>query len=257
MKRHGFTLIELLVVIAIIALLVSMLLPSLKQAKDLAKQAVCLSHQRSIGSYFVLYLNDENTSFPTWSTTRYWYKLITGAPLQKVAVTGYAAGGVGEMFFCTEDPNGPMSIPWSGAPTSTAWDDGYISQGYNFKGLAGSGGPTLFGAEADYTQPARPDEIRKPTETLLVCDDLHGSKGAAGWGYAAVYTNVDQPSAWQKHRAYPRHLNGTQCNILWVDGHSASVRAPGGAGDYLSLYDLDVLGSNPVDMNSDTKWDRK
>jgi len=51
----GFTLIELLVVVAIIALLVSILLPSLGQARELARMAVCLATTRNIGQQVVLY----------------------------------------------------------------------------------------------------------------------------------------------------------------------------------------------------------
>lgn len=43
-SRVGFTLIEVLVVVAIIALLVAILLPSLRQAKELARRSVCLSN---------------------------------------------------------------------------------------------------------------------------------------------------------------------------------------------------------------------
>ncbi len=63
MKKKGFTLIELLVVVAIIALLISILLPSLSRARELAKRAVCGSNQRGIGQGMHIYSNDNEEWF--------------------------------------------------------------------------------------------------------------------------------------------------------------------------------------------------
>jgi len=69
--RHGFTLIEILVVVAIIALLISILLPSLAKARDQSRRTVCLSnlHQQAVG--FSAYSSDHRHILPMHGGTGY------------------------------------------------------------------------------------------------------------------------------------------------------------------------------------------
>jgi prepilin-type N-terminal cleavage/methylation domain-containing protein len=83
-QRKGFTLIELLVVIAIIALLVSILLPSLNRARELAKRAICGANLNGIGKALALYKTANDDRYPfisdepgmTWDDT----PILGGAP---------------------------------------------------------------------------------------------------------------------------------------------------------------------------------
>ena len=63
-RQHGFTLIELLVVISIIALLIAMLLPALKRARNAAQGVNCLSNLRQVNIAMHLYALDFHDYFP-------------------------------------------------------------------------------------------------------------------------------------------------------------------------------------------------
>ncbi len=63
-RNRGFTLIELLVVISIIAILVSILLPALAKARELANRAVCMANIRGIIQSMITYSQSSNGTFP-------------------------------------------------------------------------------------------------------------------------------------------------------------------------------------------------
>src|SRR4051812_36865250 len=101
MKRRrcsGFSIVELLVVIGIIALLISILLPAMRIARESAKRTQCASQLRQLGLAFQLYANANRGSLPAWSGWHPW-----------------PAGGAG-------DQDGPIwteeMIPYIGSPDS-------------------------------------------------------------------------------------------------------------------------------------------
>lgn len=68
-KRAGtesasFTLVELLVVIAILAILMALLAPGLKKARDLSKRIACMSQLKQIGTAVTVYTNEGDGWLP-------------------------------------------------------------------------------------------------------------------------------------------------------------------------------------------------
>jgi len=98
-SRSGFTLVELLVVIAILAVLMSILIPSLKRAREQAKEVVCASHLRGTGLGFEMYVQDNNDRYPVQSDSKelsMWHMEVSN--IEHIQMN-YFDGSI-ETFFC-------------------------------------------------------------------------------------------------------------------------------------------------------------
>jgi len=246
--REGFTLIELLVVVAIIALLVSILVPSLNKARELAKSALCQSNLRSIGTAFHVYANDHNGTLPLFGDALFsHYEPIhrsqgRGFWIDRLAKDYLGLSISSDLTQCGIQVDDSLSSPFGCScderkrtyyyPASVEYPGyfGYLmSYGANMNLLDYRYGnvPGDPWDRGGWTRHARLVEIEASSECILVCDIESNS-----W---ARFMSPSWPEYDPDCEETLRHYGGM--NIVYVDGHVSWV-------DTLEHIDLLAYGGN-------------
>ncbi len=212
----GFTLIELLVVIAISALLMAILVPVLRKAREQAKNVQCDSNLRQIGLAADLYAGDYDLYIPRGASGtkgKAWYQLFMPFLSQKPIYKDYSTV---KIFRCPSYPNRQQTIC-------------YVVNGWDFRDKN-----DMVGTET--TLPTKLTDCRHRFQTIYLADNEDGS-------WRAIIRSADDPETDRCDVWSPNHLPSSEtrdastgrrvararhrfgCNCLFLDWHIEYIAA--------------------------------
>lgn len=245
-RGRGFTLIELLVVVAIIATLISILLPSLSQAREMAKGVVCMSNLKQINLALHMYADNNDGACPPSSG---------GMTDEGISIQWFGGmiGSTGEFF----SDKGLLSPYWGTAQIGGC-------ESFDFDDLRTFYGPVDYAyswylaGRVDAGGVAKLSNLGSPSRTAAFWD----SARLNNWHYTPG--NLDRtpwgkPTTAEEPNFHGRHLG--KGNVGWADGHASAfepVQTRAGYslfGGGVSAEDMEWYGLGEIDGDGDPLTD--
>jgi len=238
-NRIRFTLIELLVVIGIIAILASMLLPALSQAKDRSRAISCINNQRQLMTSVQMYVDDfDDTIAPLGASTGAWHFTMAAA--------GYiqASGTYVFVKHNTSDHRSETHWPILLCESEIPYD---YAPGYTWTSYSHWYSRTSYHMNQNVMRVASWSTSRKgwskidvatttPANAPILVDG--GVTTTDGNQYMCFEDEIDSQLCYATNTYHGQYLyncyrHSRKCNVTFHDGHVETRQAKWEGGDYI------------------------
>jgi prepilin-type N-terminal cleavage/methylation domain-containing protein/prepilin-type processing-associated H-X9-DG protein len=252
-RTKGFTLVELLVVIGIIALLISILLPSLNKARETANRAKCASNMHQIGLAILLYQNDNQQLYPrtilstvttgagpTWGTGN--TSPGTPDPFNGLTTTFSANDVTASFFLLLRNEQITPAVFVCPSSNAESWDYGGGSNSaqnwINWNGTAGITKNLSYSYQnpfATSTAIANGWQLKNPDATYAIAADINPGSSVPNSTYCPTNVGTSSANSVMRNGNSANHQQDGQ-NVLYGDGHAEWMNNPYCGSQHDNIY---------------------